>query len=129
MRNLALDETLLAKSSFEQHANKGGVTINSYQADNGRFADSGFQWLFPDPKPGNISLPEQNQDVSNNANGTLINQETIGHNVSKICSLLECSPQFMSAFLVIWTRLEYLRLKIISNALYCRMSHHLAMEK
>ncbi len=40
-------------------------------------------WLFPDPKPGDISLPEQNQNVSNNSNGTLIDQETIGHNVSQ----------------------------------------------
>ncbi len=30
MHNLTLDKTLLAKSSFECHANKGGVTINSY---------------------------------------------------------------------------------------------------
>jgi hypothetical protein len=43
MCNLTLDETLLAKSSFEQHTREGGVTINSYCADNGRFADSGFQ--------------------------------------------------------------------------------------
>jgi hypothetical protein len=40
-------------------------------------------WLFPDPKPGNISLPEQNQDVSNNSNGTFIDQKTTGHNVSQ----------------------------------------------
>ena len=31
MHNLTLDKTLLAKSSFEQHANEGGVTINSNQ--------------------------------------------------------------------------------------------------
>ncbi len=43
MRNLSLNETLLAKSSFEQHANDGGVLINSYRADNGHFADAGFQ--------------------------------------------------------------------------------------
>ncbi len=30
MHNLTLDKTLLAQSSFEQHAYKGGVTINSY---------------------------------------------------------------------------------------------------
>ncbi len=30
MHDLTLDETLLAKFSFEQHANKGVVTINSY---------------------------------------------------------------------------------------------------
>jgi hypothetical protein len=40
-------------------------------------------WLFSDSKPGNISLPEQNQNVSNNSNGTLIDQEMIGHNVSQ----------------------------------------------
>jgi hypothetical protein len=43
MCNLTLDETLLAKSSFERHANNGGVNINSYQANNGWFADAGFQ--------------------------------------------------------------------------------------
>ncbi len=43
MRNLTLDETLLAKTSFERHANEGGVNIESYCADNGRFANSGFQ--------------------------------------------------------------------------------------
>jgi hypothetical protein len=35
MRDLTLDESLLAKSSFEQHANEDGVTISSYHADNG----------------------------------------------------------------------------------------------
>jgi hypothetical protein len=30
MRDLTLDETHLAKSFFEQHANNGGVNINSY---------------------------------------------------------------------------------------------------
>ncbi len=43
MRDLGLDKTLLAKTAFERHASKGGVTIHSYQADNGTFADSGFQ--------------------------------------------------------------------------------------
>ncbi len=43
MQGLGLDETLLAKSSFERHANEGGVSINSYCADNGRFADVGFE--------------------------------------------------------------------------------------
>jgi hypothetical protein len=43
VQDLTLDKTLLAKTSFEQHANKGGVTINSYHANNGCFADSGFQ--------------------------------------------------------------------------------------
>ncbi len=35
MQDLGLDKTLLAKSSFEQHANEGGISINSYCADNG----------------------------------------------------------------------------------------------
>jgi hypothetical protein len=48
MRDLGLDETLLAKSAFERHANKGGISISSYQADNGRFADAGFQKAIKD---------------------------------------------------------------------------------
>jgi hypothetical protein len=48
MRDLTLDETLLAKASFKRHANEGGVTIDSYRADNGRFADSGFQQAIKD---------------------------------------------------------------------------------
>jgi hypothetical protein len=43
MRDLTLDETLLAKTAFERHANEGGISIASYRADNGRFADAGFQ--------------------------------------------------------------------------------------
>jgi hypothetical protein len=43
MQDLTLDETLLAKSSFERHANDGGVNINSYQANDGCFADAGLQ--------------------------------------------------------------------------------------
>ncbi len=43
MRDLTLDETLLAKSSFKCHANEGGVTLNSYHVDNGQFEDSDFQ--------------------------------------------------------------------------------------
>jgi hypothetical protein len=43
MSDLGLDKTLLAKTAFVRHASKGGVTIHSHQADNGRFADSGFQ--------------------------------------------------------------------------------------
>jgi hypothetical protein len=43
MKNLGLDKTLLARTAFEMHASEGGVTIHSYQADNGRFVDSGFQ--------------------------------------------------------------------------------------
>ena len=30
MRDLGLEETLLAKSAFERHANKGGISIASY---------------------------------------------------------------------------------------------------
>ncbi len=48
MRDLTLDETLLAKTSFERHANEGGVNVESYRADNGRFADSGFQQAVKD---------------------------------------------------------------------------------
>jgi hypothetical protein len=48
MRNLTLDKTLLAGFSFEWHANGGGVTINSYWADNQSFADSGFQQAVKD---------------------------------------------------------------------------------
>ncbi len=43
MRDLTLDETLLAKTAFERHASEGGISISSYRADNSRFADSGFQ--------------------------------------------------------------------------------------
>ena len=42
MRDLTLDETLLAKTSFEKLANDGGIAIKVYRADNGRFADKGF---------------------------------------------------------------------------------------
>jgi hypothetical protein len=48
MRDLTLDEMLLTKSSFERHANKGGVSIISYRADNGQFADTGFQQAIKD---------------------------------------------------------------------------------
>ena len=48
MIDLSLDKTLLAKSSFERHANNGGVLINSYRADNGCFADAGFQKALKD---------------------------------------------------------------------------------
>jgi hypothetical protein len=30
MQDLGLDETLLARSAFERHANEGGVSISSY---------------------------------------------------------------------------------------------------
>ena len=42
MRDLTLDETLLAKTSFDRLANDGGVTIKSYRADNGCFSDKVF---------------------------------------------------------------------------------------
>jgi hypothetical protein len=48
MHDLTLDETLLAKTSFERNASDGGVTINSYQAHNGCFADAGFQQAIKD---------------------------------------------------------------------------------
>ena len=54
MRDLSLGETLLAKSSFERQANDGGVSIESYRADNGRFADAGFQKAVKD---ANQSIP------------------------------------------------------------------------
>ncbi len=43
MRDLTLDKTLLAKTSFERHAANGGITIKAYRADNSRFAENGFQ--------------------------------------------------------------------------------------
>ncbi len=43
MQDLGLDKTLLVKLAFERHANDGGISISSYQADNGHFADAGFQ--------------------------------------------------------------------------------------
>ena len=48
MQDLTLDETLLAKTAFERHANEGGVSISSYRADNGRFSDAGFQKAIKD---------------------------------------------------------------------------------
>ncbi len=48
MRNLKLDKMLLATSSFERHANKGSISIISYGADNGKFADTGFQQAIKD---------------------------------------------------------------------------------
>ena len=43
MRDLTLDKMLPAKTSFERHAADGSITIKAYRADNGRFADNGFQ--------------------------------------------------------------------------------------
>ena len=48
MRDLGLDETLLAKSAFERHAHEGGILIESYRADNGCFTDAGFQKTIKD---------------------------------------------------------------------------------
>ncbi len=48
MRDLTLGRTLLVKISFKRFASYGGVTINSYRADNGRFADAGFQQAIKD---------------------------------------------------------------------------------
>ena len=43
MRNLTLDETILAKHAYERFLSSIGVTAKSYHADNGRFADQGFR--------------------------------------------------------------------------------------
>jgi hypothetical protein len=48
MRDLKLKKTLLAKSSFESHANKGAISIISYHAENGKFIDNGFQQVIKD---------------------------------------------------------------------------------
>ncbi len=48
MLDLTLGETLLAKSSFERHANKVSVSIISYCADNRQFADTEFQQAIKD---------------------------------------------------------------------------------
>ncbi|KAL7532041.1 hypothetical protein ACHAXR_004390 [Thalassiosira sp. AJA248-18] len=42
MRDMTLDETLLAKSAFEKVVAQAGHTNKHYHADNGRFADNGF---------------------------------------------------------------------------------------
>ena len=43
MRNLSLDEMLLAKHAYKRFLSSIGVTAKAYHADNGRFADQGFQ--------------------------------------------------------------------------------------
>jgi hypothetical protein len=43
MRNLTLDETLLAKHAYERFLSSLGITAKAYHADNGRFADQGFR--------------------------------------------------------------------------------------
>ena len=42
MKNLTLEETLLAKAAYERFLQTVGVTAQAYHADNGRFADKGF---------------------------------------------------------------------------------------
>jgi hypothetical protein len=86
-------------------------------------------WLFPDAELGDILLPEQNPNVSNKSNGTLLIKKQSVMIPHKICSLPEYNLHFMLAFLVIQMQLEYLRTMIISNAPYCLLSYHLAMEK
>ena len=42
MRDITLDETLLAKSAWEKVMAQAGHMVKHYHADNGRFADNGF---------------------------------------------------------------------------------------
>ena len=42
MRNLTLEETMLAKSAYERFLNSVGVTARAYHADSGRFTNKGF---------------------------------------------------------------------------------------
>ena len=42
MKNLTLEETLVAKTAYERFLQTVGVTAQAYHADNGRFADKGF---------------------------------------------------------------------------------------
>ena len=42
MKNLTLEETLLAKAAYQRFLQTVGVTTQAYHADNGRFADKGF---------------------------------------------------------------------------------------
>ena len=42
MRDMTLDETLLAKQAWEKVIAQAGRTVKHYHADNGRFADNGF---------------------------------------------------------------------------------------
>ena len=42
MRDLSLNETLLAKSSMEKVMAQTGQTVKHYHTDNGRFADNSF---------------------------------------------------------------------------------------
>ena len=42
MRDMTLDETLLAKSAWEKVIAQAGHMVKHYHADNGRFDDNGF---------------------------------------------------------------------------------------
>ena len=42
MRDLGLDETLLAKEAMEKVMTQAGRNVKHYDADNGRFANNGF---------------------------------------------------------------------------------------
>ena len=43
MRDQTQASTLEAKAGYERHANTFGITVNSYRADNGRFAEEDFR--------------------------------------------------------------------------------------
>ena len=42
MRDLTLDETILAKHAYKQFLSTLDVTLKAYHADDGPFADKGF---------------------------------------------------------------------------------------
>ncbi len=52
-------------------------------------------WLFPDFEPGDISMPERNQKVSNNPNE---NRETTDHNFSQNLPSTEIQPPIQVGF-------------------------------
>ena len=43
MRNLTIEETLLAKDAYERFINSNGISVQAYHAENGRFADKEFR--------------------------------------------------------------------------------------
>jgi hypothetical protein len=43
MRDLTLDQTILAKHAYERFLSSIGVTSKAYHADDGQFADKGFR--------------------------------------------------------------------------------------
>ena len=43
MRDQTQESTLEAKAGYERHANTYGITVDSYRADNGRFAEEDFR--------------------------------------------------------------------------------------